>query len=116
MNDSELKSKLESVRLPERPDEYWNDFPSRVGMQLPREQREFRPQPVSHPRFAWAGGLALAAALVFVCIQFHPLQTASAAITRHERHFRAELARLDAGLHVLMLDQHGMSYLVAEKN
>ena len=116
MNDFELESKLKSVRVPERPDEYWSDFPSRVRVQLPREQHEFAPQSVWRPRFAWAGSLALTAMLIFVCIQFRPLQTASAAIARHEQQLRTRLARLDAGLHVLMLDQHGMSYLVADKN
>ena len=116
MNDFELESKLKSVRVPERSDEYWSDFSSRVRVQLPREHREFEPQSVWRPRFAWAGGLALTAVLIFLCIQFRPLQAASATIARHEQHFRTQLARLDDGLHVLMLDQHGMSYLVADKN
>ena len=116
MNDFALESKLKGVPVPERSDEYWDDFPSRVRVQLPRERHEFEPQNVWCPRFAWAGALALAAVLVFVCIQFRPIQAASAAITRHEQQFHAQLARLDVGLHVLMLDQHGMSYLVAEKN
>jgi len=32
-----------------------------------------------------AAGFALAVALVFVCVQFHPLQTASLAITKQQR-------------------------------
>ena len=116
MNDSELKSKLNSVRVPERTDDYWTDFPSRVRLQLPRERREFVPQSIWRPRLSWASGLAVAALLIFICIQFQPLQKASAAIARHQQHLRLEFARFNAGLHVLMLDQHGMSYLVAEKN
>ena len=116
MNDFELESKLKSVRVPERPEEYWNDFPSRVRVQLRRERGEFTPQSVWRPRLAWAGGLALAVALVFVCVQFHPLQTASLAITKQQRHFQAQLARLDAGLHVLMLNTDGMGYLLTEAN
>ena len=116
MNDFDLESKLKSVRVPERPEEYWSDFPSRVRVQLPRERREFVPQSARRPRLAWAGGLALAAVLVFVCIQFHPLQTLSLAITKQQQHFHAHLARLDAGLHVLMLNTDGMGYLLAEAN
>ena len=116
MNDFDLESKLKSVPLPERPDGYWNDFPSRVRVQLPRERREFAPQNAGHPRLAWAGGFALAVVLVFVCVQFHPLQTASLAITKQQRHFHAQLARLDAGLHVLMLNTDGMGYLLTEAN
>ena len=116
MNDFELESKLKSLRVPERPEEYWNDFPSRVRVQLTSERREFAPQSVRRPRLAWAGGFALAVALVFVCVQFHPLQTASLAITKQQRQFHAQLARLDAGLHVLMLNTGGMGYLLTEAN
>ena len=114
MNDFELESKLKDVRVPERTEEYWNDFPSRVRVQLRRERREFAPQSVWRPRLAWAGGFALAVALVFVCVQFHPLQTMSLTITKQQQHFHAQLARLDAGLHVLMLNTDGMGYLLTE--
>ncbi|MGA2853015.1 MAG: hypothetical protein ABSE90_02625 [Verrucomicrobiota bacterium] len=114
MNDLELESKLKSVRVPERPDEYWDYFPSRLRVQLRRERREFAPRSAWRPRLAWAGGLALAVALVFACVRFHPLQTASLAITKQQRQFHAQLARLDAGLHVLMLNTDGMGYLLTE--
>jgi hypothetical protein len=55
-------------------------------------------------------------ALVFVCVQFHPLQTASLAITKQQRQFHAQLARLDTGLHKLMLNTDGMGYLLTEAN
>jgi hypothetical protein len=116
MNNSELEAKLKSVRVPERTEEYWNDFPSQVRVQLHRSRPEFSPRPAWRPRFAWAGGVALAVALAFVCIQFHPFQTASSVLTKHERHLRMQLAQLDAGLHVLMFNPHGMSYLLAEAN
>jgi hypothetical protein len=113
MNDFELESKLKSLRVPDRPDEYWEDFPSRVRVQLRRERREFT---AWRPRLAWAGGFALTVALVLVCVQFHPLQTVSLAITKQQRHFHAQLAQLDNGLHKLMLNTDGMGYLLAEAN
>jgi hypothetical protein len=116
MNDFELESKLKSACVPERPEEYWSDFPSRVRVQLPRERWKFAPQGAGHPRLAWAGGLALAVVLVFACVQFHPFQTTSFAITKQQRQFHAQLARLDAGLHALMLNTHGMGYLLTEQN
>ena len=114
MNDFELESKLKSVRVPERPEEYWNDFPSRVRVQLPHERREFAPQSAWRPRLAWAGGFALAVALVLVCIQYHPFQAISLAITKQQHQFHAQLARLDTGLHKLMLNTDGMGYLLNE--
>ena len=116
MNDFDLESKLKNVRVPERTEEYWNDFPAQVRGQLRRSQPESMPRPVWRPRLAWAGGLALAVALTLVCIQFHPLQSVSLAIAKHEQHFRMQLAQLDAGLHVLMFNPHGMGYLLAEAN
>jgi hypothetical protein len=114
MNDFELESKLKDVRVPERPAEYWGNFPSRVRAQLPRERREFRAQSSSYPRFAWAAGFALAVALAIVCIRFDPLRSASAAITQQEKNFHMQVARLDAGLHTLVLNMHGMDNLLYE--
>jgi hypothetical protein len=116
MNNFDLEAKLKNVPLPERPDDYWNYFPSQVRANL----RHAAVKPVAEnlwlPRLAWSGGFALAMALVFVCLQFHPLQTASAAINKQERQFHAQLAQLDTGLHTLMLNTHGMGYLLAEAN
>jgi NMD protein affecting ribosome stability and mRNA decay len=116
MNDFDLESKLKSAPVPERTEEYWEDFPSRVRLQLCRERQEFTPQRTWRPRLAWAGGLALVVALVFVCVEFHPVQATAAAIASHEQHLRAHLARLDAGLHALVLNTDGMGYLLAEAN
>jgi hypothetical protein len=116
MNDFDLESKLKSIRVSERPDEYWNDFPSRIRVQLPHERRELAPQSGWHPRLAWAGGFALAVALVLGCIQFHPVQTVALAIAKQERHIHMQLAQLDTGLHKLMLNTDGMGYLLAEAN
>jgi len=116
MNDFDLDSKLKSVPLPERPDEYWHEFPSGVRVQLRRERPESAPRRAWRPRLAWAGGFALAVALVLVCVQYHPFQTMALAITKQQRHFHAQLARLDAGLHVLMLNTDGMGYLLTEAN
>lgn len=116
MNDFDLKSKLKSVQLPGRSEEYWNDFPARIRVQLHRQQPAFRPQNIWRPRLAWAGGLALALALVWVGERFHPLETASNAITKQEHRFRAQVAQVKTGLRILMFNPHGMSYLLAEAN
>ena len=116
MNNSELKAKLHSVRVPERSGEYWEDFPAQVRRNL----SGVAPQPVAEnlwrPRLAWAGGLAFALALIFLSVQFHPLQTASAALTKQERHFRTQVAQLETGLQKLMCNTHGMGHLLADVN
>jgi hypothetical protein len=114
MNNFDLDAKLKSVPLPERTEEYWDDFPSQVRVQLRRSHPEFASRLAWWPRLAWAGGLALT--MVLVCLQFHPLQPVSLAVVKKEQHLRKQLAQLDAGLHVLMFNLHGMGYLLAEAN
>ena len=116
MNDFDLTSKLKSAPMPERSEEYWDDFPSRIRVQLRHEQPMFTPRSGWRPRLQWAGGFALALALVWVGERFHPLQSASAAITKHEQHFQAQLAQVKSGLSILMFNPHGMGYLLAEAN
>jgi hypothetical protein len=113
MNDSELKSLLRNAPVPERSEEYWDDFPSRVRVQLHRERLETLPRNAWRPRLAWAGGFTLA---LFVCIQFRALQHASAAIDQHERQLHAQVAQIESNLHLLMFNPHGMGYLLAEAN
>ena len=115
MNDFELDAKLKSVRPPERTEEYWNDFPSRVRWQLhrtppPPEVRESR-----LPRFAWSLGASFACLLVGLLVLGQPLKAASSAIFQKEKFVRQQLAALPGQLQVLMADEHGLHYLVAEK-
>jgi hypothetical protein len=116
MNDFDLEVSLKSVQLPERSEEYWNDFPARIRVQLRHTPSEIKPRSVWRPRLQWAGGFALALALMYVGERFHPLETASKAITKQERNFRAQAAKLEAGMHTLVFNAHGMGYLLAEAN
>jgi len=115
MNDHDLAAKLRSVPVPERSEEYWDDFPARVRRQLPRGTATAAPRRSWRAPLVWSGDFALVAALVFLCLQYHPVQ-AAAALTRQDRCFHAQLARLDAGLHRLMLNTDGMGYLLTEAN
>lgn len=114
MNDFDLESKLKSLRVPERTEEYWNDFPSQVRGQLRQARPEWSPRSFGDWQFAFVIGVALA--LILICFQFHPLQNLSLAIAKQERHFHMQLARLDTGLHKLMLNTDGMGYLLVEAN
>ena len=114
MNGFDLESKLKCLRVPERTEEYWQDFPAQVRRQLHRPRPELPMRPILRPQFAWAGGLSLALALTIVGIQLQPLQAMSLAIAKQEQQLRLHLARLDAGLHLLMFNPHGMGYLLTE--
>ena len=115
MNDFDLESKLKSVPLPERPEEYWDNFPAQVRLNL----RRVRPQPAPGdlwlPRVAWAGGFAVVVALLFFGVQLQPFKTTSVVIQKQEKHLRTELAQFQTKLRVFMQDEHGLHYLIAEK-
>ena len=110
MNDFELESKLKSAPLPERAQDYWENFPARVRLQLRRAPAEFVPQKTFLPRLAWSGGFA-AACLVFTLSLWPSVHV----LLQNEKTFRHELAQLPNHLRTFMADEHGMHYLVADQ-
>jgi hypothetical protein len=103
MSDLNLETKLRSVRVPERTDEYWDDFPSRVRMQLPRPIREERVCWRRRSREGWNHGLALGCALLL----FSLVPVFQSAF-KDDRLLRRETERFSRGMRVLMADQHGV--------
>jgi hypothetical protein len=117
MNDAELQARLRSIPVPERTEDYWNDFPASVRVQLRKQERYEMVQPsVWRLRLARAGALVLAVGLIYVGERFHPLHSASAALDRGRENVQVEFARLETGLRLMMFNPHGMGYLLAEAN
>jgi hypothetical protein len=117
MNDFELQSRLKGVPVPERPKEYWQDFPARMSRQLRRPVKlEASSEAEPLLRFAWQ--LAAGAAILCVCLAVlnQPLRAASTAMLEKEIALRRELDMFPKHLRILMADDHGMQYLVADKN
>ncbi|MEJ0089831.1 MAG: hypothetical protein WDM80_08825 [Limisphaerales bacterium] len=115
MNDFDLESKLKDVPLPERPEDYWENFPAQVRLNLHRAAMRPAPNSFWLPRLAWAGGFALVLILGIWCAQFKPLKIAAVALSKNEKHFRNQFAQFETKLHVFMQDEHGMHHLIAEK-
>jgi hypothetical protein len=109
MSDFELESKLRSVRVPEKADEYWHDFPAQVRLQLRRPPAVERAQTRWMPQWAWSSGLATAC--VILCLSLWP---AFQTVVKGERTLQRDAARFPHQLHLLMADEHGMQYLVSE--
>jgi hypothetical protein len=115
MNDSDLDSKLKGVPLPERPEDYWENFPSQVRWQLRRAAPEPRLNESWRPRLVWKMSASLASLVIGLLVLGQPLKAASSAIFQKEQFVRQQLAAIPGHLRVLMADEHGLHYLVADK-
>jgi hypothetical protein len=109
MNNFDLETKLRAVLVPERTEEYWDDFPSRVRRQLARPVWEERVRWDARPQWPWNGGLALACLLLF--ISFVPVFHSA---LKDERILGRDVERLPLGIQALMADEHGMQNLVTD--
>lgn len=110
MTDFELESKLKSALLPERRPEYWDSFPAQVRAGLSRAPIEYARQHSRLPRLAW--GMAFAMVCLIFGLSAWP---AFHGFLRNEQMFRRELAQFPDHLRVLMQDEHGLHYLVADQ-
>jgi hypothetical protein len=115
MNDSELAAQLKSVPLPERPAEYWNTFPVHVRLELRRTAPRQLARESWQSGFAWGTGVSFASFIISLIAFNQPLQQASNALFKNETLLRQQLAQLPNHLRRFMADEHGLHYLVAEK-
>jgi hypothetical protein len=110
MNDFELESKLKTVPVPARTEDYWKDFPAQVRANLRQAPAERATRNLWLPRLAWSGGFA-AACLIFTLSLWPSVRV----LVHDEKTFRRELAHLPRNLRTFMADEHGMHYLVADQ-
>ena len=90
MNDFELESKLKSVRVPERTEEYWEDFP-RAGARAIAPRAPGMPTLANSwlPQLAWRRGFALAWSLVLLVFSPAVQGGFAAPLSKQEHHFRS---------------------------
>lgn len=114
MNDFDLDSKLKSVPLPERSQDYWDNFPAQVRWQL----RRTAPQPEaceSWPRFAWGMGIGLACLVTGLFMLGQPWKAASSAVFKKETAIRQQIAAMPNHFRAFIADENGLHFLIAEK-
>ncbi|MGD0743555.1 MAG: RNA polymerase sigma factor [Verrucomicrobiota bacterium] len=109
MNDFDLESRLKSIPLPARTEEYWKHFPPHVRARL-RPGFAGRPPPAFFP--SWVRGGAMALAVLLFALALWP---ASQAVLQDARVLRRELAQFPDHLRVFMADEHGMHHLIADQ-
>jgi hypothetical protein len=107
MNDRQLEARLRMLHVPERTEEYWDVFPSRVRLQLISAERTPRRQA---PQWGWNSGLAFACAISVMLLV--PLFNAA---LRGERILQRDAEKFPQNVRLLMTDEHGMQYLVADR-
>ena len=115
MNDFELETKLKSVPLPERSAEYWENFPAHVRWQSHRAAPTSAVQKNGWLPFAWKMTAGFACLVLSLLVLSQPLQATAGALFKNEQRVRQQLAELPGHLRVFMADEHGLHYLVAEK-
>jgi len=114
MKDFDLDAKLKSVPLPERSEDYWENFPAQVRWQLRRTAPQQEVRESWLPRFTWGMGVGFACLVISLLVLGQPLKAASCAIFKNERIIRQHLAELPNHLRIFMADEHGLHYLVAD--
>lgn len=107
MNDHQLEARLRMLPVPERTEDYWDAFPSRVRLQLISAERPSRRRV---PKWGWNSGLAFACAISVVMMV--PLFNAA---LKAERTLQRDAEKFPQNVRLLMADEHGMQYLVADR-
>ncbi len=119
MNDSELEKKLKAVRVPERPEEYWEAFPQRVLAELRAAPAARRPESRWQPRLAWGFALAAACLLIGFIIGHRQVgrdrEVDSFAWLQNESALREVLTLFPNRVRAIIQDEHGMQLVLSEQ-
>lgn len=114
MNDFDLESRIKSLRVPERDEEYWNSFSGQVLMQLRRPVAERAPEPSPMARFGWNASFALGCVAACFCIWQTYTGPVSHAISKQQKEIRHALLQFHDNIGKVMRDEHGLHRLVEE--
>jgi hypothetical protein len=116
INDSELEKALKAARLPERSEEYWEEFPRNVTAQLKVfAKHERRPRHVI--RFSWQFGSAVAAIALVVSVfgWFRREQKEdSFALLQNGIVLREVQTMFPNRVRAIVQDEHGMHLVLSE--
>jgi hypothetical protein len=115
MKNFDLESKIKSVRVPERGEDYWETLPQRVLTQLRAVPAERPVRRNSEPLMAWGFGVALACLVAALCLwQSRTPKAITYALLRDERELRQNLEQFPSRVGRLMQDEHGLHHLIED--
>jgi hypothetical protein len=115
MNNSDLDSILKKARVPERPDDFWEDFPRQVVSRLNRVRTQ--DSPAERPLFArWAWGLAMAACVVIAFAAGHwSGQKDSVDVLASIKLVDETLAMFPHRVRAIVEDEHGLNLVLSDR-
>lgn len=116
MKRFDLDSELKGANIPERPTEYWENFPRRVAMELrTREPQADLPGAWLHV-MAWGGGVAFACMALCLSLGFSAApKVISCAMLHNRQEIRTTLTQFSGRVRTLMQNEHGMQWLLADQ-
>jgi hypothetical protein len=117
MNDFDLESKIKGLRVPDRDEDYWEDFPRSVVVELRRRPLEEPARRIFMPGLLRGARLALTCLMVGFCVwQSRMPREISHALRQNEKELRQSMARFENNLGRLMQDEHGLHKLIEDQS
>lgn len=118
MNNDELDRLLRMAQVPDRPAEYWEEFPERVSRDLARPSCPARQLPVRSLSWAWALGLAAVCILVGLLVGHRfgreDLAESSGALLESEKLVREVLTLFPNRVRAIVKDASGFHLVLSE--
>ena len=117
MNDAELEKILKAARVPEWPDEYWQNFPRSLIEQLKaRAERERRMSPRRWNRLAWACALGMVVLLLGAIGWFgRERKNDSFALLQNEKMLREVLTLFPNRIRAIVQNEHVIQLVLSEQ-
>jgi hypothetical protein len=120
MNNSELDHLLKSVPVPERPADYWEDFPPSVTRRIRASQSSAlrRPGQRSSPRLLWGLGFATACIAVAFIIGFWRGRESGLSASQTaamQKYLREVEALFPNQVRAIVIDDKGPRLVLSEK-
>ena len=119
MNNSELDKILKSAKVPERPVEFWHQFPRRVTSRLHWKSGAAQKRAASQfPRFAWALASVAVCLLLGVFIgtwRGHREAVAESGLLQNEKVIKEMLAMFPNRVRAVVQDEHGLNVVLSDK-
>lgn len=116
MKRFDLNKELKSARVPERGEEYWENFPRRVTSELQREAPQAAVPSAWMHVMAWGGGVAFACLALSLTLGFSTApKVISCAMYHNKQEIRMTLTQFSERVETFMQNEHGMQWLLADQ-